>query len=57
MGHVSVVLHNLLDDFILLVVKYTRTEVVLYLVLQDGVFLAFKSMCTKTDKTDTEDDK
>lgn len=35
MGHVSIVLHNLLDDLILLVVEYTRAEVVLHFVLQD----------------------
>lgn len=50
MGHVPVMLHNLLDDLILLVVEYTRAEVVLYLVLQDGVFLAFKSTCTHKHK-------
>lgn len=33
MGHVPVVLHNLLDDLIFLVVEDTRAEVVLYLVL------------------------
>ena len=34
-SHVPVMLHNLLDDLILLVVEYTRAEVVLHLVLQD----------------------
>lgn len=42
MGHVPVMLHNLLDDLILLVVEYSRAEVVLHFVLKDGVFLAFK---------------
>lgn len=46
MGHVPVMLYNLLDDLVLLVVEYTRAEVVLYLVLKDGVFLAFKSTHT-----------
>ncbi|TNN43666.1 hypothetical protein EYF80_046135 [Liparis tanakae] len=41
-GHVPVVLHNLLNDLTLVVVEYTGAEVVLYLVLQDGVFLACK---------------
>lgn len=40
MGHVSIMLYNLLDDLIFLVVEYTRTEVVLDFVLQDRVFLA-----------------
>lgn len=40
MCHVPVMLNYLLDDLILLVVENTRAEVMLYLVLQDGVFLA-----------------
>lgn len=50
MGHVPVMLHNLLDDLILLVVEYTRAEVVLYFVLQDGVFLACKSTYTHKNR-------
>lgn len=46
MGHVPIMLHNLLDDLIFLIVEYTRAEVVLYLVLQDRIFLACKSTCT-----------
>lgn len=60
MGHVPVMLHNLLDDLILLVVEYTRAEVVLHLVLQDGVFLAFKSACPckhKDRHTENKSDK
>lgn len=34
-GHVPIVLHNLLDDLIFLVVEYAGAEVMLYLVLQD----------------------
>ena len=59
MGHVPVVLHDLLDDLVLLAVERTGAEVVLYLVLQDGVFLAFKSTCPDKHKnrhTDTESD-
>lgn len=52
-GHVSVMLHNLLDDLILLVVEYTRAEIVLYLMLQDGVFLAFESTCTDKQTKNT----
>lgn len=48
-GHVPVVLHNLLNDLTLVVVEYTGAEVVLYLVLQDGVFLA----CKKKKNTQT----
>lgn len=56
MGHVPVMLYNLLDDLVLLVVEYTRAEVVLYLVLKDGVFLAFKSTHTNTE-THIESDR
>lgn len=41
MSHVPVMLHNLLDDLILLAVENPRAEVMLHLMLQDGVFLAF----------------
>lgn len=40
MSHVSVVLHDLLDDLVLLVVESAGAEVVLDLVLQDGVLHA-----------------
>lgn len=33
-GHVPIMLHNLLDDLIFLVVEYTGAEVVLHLVLK-----------------------
>lgn len=49
MGHVPVVLDYLLDDLILLVVEYTGTEVVLHLMLQDGVFLAWRHKDKQTD--------
>lgn len=39
LGHLSVMLHDLLDDLTLLVVQRSRVEVVLYLVQQDGVLL------------------
>lgn len=38
--HLSVVLHNLLDDLILLVVENTRIEVMLDFMQQNGIFLA-----------------
>lgn len=38
--HFPVVLHNLLDDLILLVVENTRIEVMLDFVQQNGIFLA-----------------
>lgn len=39
-GHVAVVLHDLLDDLVLLVVEGTRAQVVLHLVLENGALLA-----------------
>lgn len=38
--HLSVVLHYLLDDLILLVVENTRIEVMLDFMQQNGIFLA-----------------
>lgn len=47
MSHIPVMLHNLLDDLVFLVVEYTRAQVMLYLVLQDGVLLAYEKAHTK----------
>lgn len=40
MGHIPVVLHNLLDDLVFLVVQNSGIKIPLDLVLEDRVFLS-----------------
>lgn len=41
MGHIPVVLHNLLDDLVFLVVQNSGIKIPLDLVLEDRVFLSY----------------
>lgn len=42
LNHLSVVLHNLLEDFILLIVEHTSVQILLKLLEENGVFLAYQ---------------
>lgn len=50
--HLSVVLHDLLDDLILLVVEDTRVEVVLDFMQQDGIFLTCREQGERKNQPD-----
>lgn len=42
LDHLSVVFHNLLEDLILLIVENTSVQILLELLKENGVFLAYQ---------------